>query len=574
MESWITGRGRLWSFLALLVVLAAGLAAPPLRAAEDTPTTPEQQAALERMNAYRRAAGVAPLGLHPALARAAVNHATYYMQNAGDPALAGLGLHEETPGRPGFTGATMQDRIQGAGYSGTWNEGMALLGDPVAAVDAFMASVNHRLPILDPAYTDTGYGGGHEGRTVVDVFTYGGPFTHPAAPEWIAWPPDGYTGAATTYDGNEAPDAFPDADYPVGGAITLKYTGPGTLALDEAHVTDPAGRDLPVLTRVSYNFITRNTAVVATQQPLAPNTRYTVHLSGTIDGRAWSRAWFFATGASADGTYPQSPPAADTPLLGVWARTDWPLGVNLAPARSWVWGPAAWETRQEPYAEAPGGQRLVRYYDKARMEITRPGDSPTDPWFVTNGLLVWEMVAGQVQVGDRTYQPLGAATLPVAGDPRPVNPEAPSYAALRGVTSITGDHPAADRTGGLLIATVNSTGQPGADPGLGRYNVHAGHYVVETRHNIADRFWDYLGTQGLVYRRGYLTSEPLLDWVYVMGYPISEPLWTTARIDGHPQPILVQLFQRRTLTYLPSAAPAWQVQMGNVGQHYHSWRYP
>jgi hypothetical protein len=98
--------------------------------------------------------------------------------------------------------------------------------------------------------------------------------------------------------------------------------------------------------------------------------------------------------------------------------------------------------------------------------------------------------------------------------------------------------------------------------------------VVETRHNIADRFWDYLGTQGLVYRRGYLTSEPLLDWVYVMGYPISEPLWTTARIDGHPQPILVQLFQRRTLTYLPSAAPAWQVQMGNVGQHYHSWRYP
>jgi hypothetical protein len=31
------------------------------------------------------------------------------------------------------------------------------------------------------------------------------------------------------------------------------------------------------------------------------------------------------------------------------------------------------------------------------MEITRPGNTASDPWFVTNGLLVWEMVAGQVQ---------------------------------------------------------------------------------------------------------------------------------------------------------------------------------
>src|SRR5262249_6910434 len=159
-------------------------------------------------------------------------------------------------------------------------------------------------------------------------------------------------------------------------------------------------------------------------------------------------------------------------------------------------GPAGWETRQEPYAEAPGGQRLVRYYDKARMEITKPEGTATDPWFVTNGLLVWEMVAGQVQVGDRAYLPLGASPLPVAGDPRPVNPEAPSYAALRGVTSITGDNTAPDRTGSLLTTTVDRTGKVGADPGLGRYNIHAGHYVAETRHNIADRFWDYLGAQG------------------------------------------------------------------------------
>jgi hypothetical protein len=37
--------------------------------------------------------------------------------------------------------------------------------------------------------------------------------------------------------------------------------------------------------------------------------------------------------------------------------------------------------------------------------------------------------------------------------------------------------------------------------------------------------------------------------------------------------VLVQLFERRVLTYTPSNQAGWQVEMGNVGQHYHSWRY-
>ena len=36
---------------------------------------------------------------------------------------------------------------------------------------------------------------------------------------------------------------------------------------------------------------------------------------------------------------------------------------------------------------------------------------------------------------------------------------------------------------------------------------------------------------------------------------------------------LIQLYQRRVLTYIPDYTPEWQVQMGNVGQHYYQWRY-
>jgi hypothetical protein len=33
----------------------------------------------------------------------------------------------------------------------------------------------------------------------------------------------------------------------------------------------------------------------------------------------------------------------------------------------------------------------------------------------------------------------------------------------------------------------------------------------------------------------------------------------------------VQIYQRRVLTYVPDFAPVWQIQQGNVGQHYLEW---
>jgi hypothetical protein len=35
----------------------------------------------------------------------------------------------------------------------------------------------------------------------------------------------------------------------------------------------------------------------------------------------------------------------------------------------------------------------------------------------------------------------------------------------------------------------------------------------------------------------------------------------------------MQCFERRCLTYTPGNDPAWQVEAGNVGQHYYAWRY-
>ena len=45
------------------------------------------------------------------------------------------------------------------------------------------------------------------------------------------------------------------------------------------------------------------------------------------------------------------------------------------------------------------------------------------------------------------------------------------------------------------------------------------------------------------------------------------------KIAGKQEDVLIQLFERRVLTYVPSFAPEWQVQMGNIGAHYYDWRY-
>ncbi|MDQ2809719.1 MAG: CAP domain-containing protein [Chloroflexota bacterium] len=539
-------------------------------AAGAPPVTTEQQAALDRVNAYRQRVGLAPLRLDVALNRAAVGHATYYVLNAAAGGMTGMGLHSEQPAQPGFIGATIYDRIKGQGYKGSGNEGIDLLGDPVAAVDDLMDTVDHRLPMIAPFYTDLGYGGNNGTRLPLAVFTYGGQSPYTVPPEFVAYPADGMTGITPTYNGDGTSLAFPDAHYPVGTAITLQYTGPGTPAITSAHLSGPDGADVPIYTRFNYGFIARNVLVLAAQQPLQPGRRYTVRIDGTRPAGPFTQVWSFVTGSGGPLGPPPAPP--DAPFIRVWAHTDWPLAASLV-NRSWVWGPAPFDTRAEPYREGAGGVRQVQYYDKTRMEINDPTAPANSPFLVSNGLLVVEMVSGQVQVGRTSYETRAPSQEPVAGDTRAVNPDAPSYAAMRTVASLAGNNGALYHTGQPLVAYLDARGVAGNDVRLAGYGAQAGHYVPETQHNIADKFWTYLNAAGPIYDAGNLRTLPLFAWIAVTGYPISEPYWVTADIAGQPTAVLVQLFQRRVLTYTPSFAPAWQVQMGNVGRHYHAWRY-
>ncbi len=256
----------------------------------------------------------------------------------------------------------------------------------------------------------------------------------------------------------------------------------------------------------------------------------------------------------------------DQSLTATWATADQPVAEALV-GRTWLWGPDTVASGFEPYADSPEDERLVRYYDKARMEVTDPLDDRDAPWYVTNGLIAQEMISGQMQVGDSAFAYRGSAQIAVAGDPG--DPLAPTYSDLRGVL---GTEAAADNA--LLVQTLDGAGRTGSDQRYAQFGVFAAEYVPETGHQIASVFWDYLRSDGLIYRNGELVNGQLFDPVFfATGFPITEAYWTRVLVAGERVDVLIQCFERRCLTYTPTNAPEWRVEMSNAGLHYFRWRY-
>jgi hypothetical protein len=265
---------------------------------------------------------------------------------------------------------------------------------------------------------------------------------------------------------------------------------------------------------------------------------------------------------------------ADDAFTGVWRETDAPVAEGQA-TRTWYWGPAPWVSRIEPYAQSPGGGRLVQYFDKSRMEITRPGADRGGRWFISNGLLVREMVSGRVQTGDEGGQveQRAPADLPVAGDLSGANP-APTYASFTRIASLANDNRALDRRGQRADTRIDRAGViSNAPAALLGPAVEFVHYDGRLGHNIPRVFWEFMNQQGPVYRDGQRQTGLIVEWEFASGLPITEPYWTRVRTAGVERDALVQLFERRVLTYTPDNASGWQVEMGNVGQHYYAWRY-
>ncbi|HEX7101681.1 MAG TPA: CAP domain-containing protein [Nitrolancea sp.] len=549
------------TLVALLPLASLTSVAPAAAATDDTAQ------AFTLINTYRAWLGLPPMTRNPKLDASAQAHARYYQLNINDPSLNGMGLHVEQPGNPGFTGADMQARVDAQGYDGWANENIGLSGSMVASVEWFIGTIGHRLTLIDPRYTDIGLGMVNDGNAKIEVIDVGAPnWSDTAQPDFIAWPPDGMAGVPLDFWG-EAPNPFAGASYPTGYPITLKYFGPGSVSYDSTTLTTN-GQTVPSFAQTGSGWLTRQTDMIAATDPLQPGTKYTVNVSGTANGAPFTRSWSFQTAstpgedmsfiAKASSTpLPPGVAAADPSVQSVWAAADGAVK-SLAESRTWLWGPDVDAALMEDYAESPGGKRQVYYFDKSRMEITDPNGDRSSEWFVSNGLLVRDMIQGAIQTGETTFKPAQPATIPLAGDDKD-NGNAPTYASLKNLASLGNGYVVPNWTGQPVDTVLHKDGSVSHDASLGSTTAY-GSYDATTGQNVAGVFWDWM------------TAQPW-QWIYVLGHPLSEPYWVQTNVKGQQQWVLVQAFERRVLTYTPSNVANWQIEMGNVGRAYYEWRY-
>ncbi|MFW6074894.1 MAG: hypothetical protein ACOC9Y_04815, partial [Chloroflexota bacterium] len=266
------------------------------------------------------------------------------------------------------------------------------------------------------------------------------------------------------------------------------------------------------------------------------------------------------------GTAVAEAPANDA-FQRTWERTDQPVADGDA-SRTWMWGPEAFTgALTEAYAESPGGERTVQYFDKSRMEITDPDADAGSIWYVTNGLLVVELITGQMQTGNDEFAARSPATVNVAGDAD--DPDGPTYATFATLLDAS-PSPA----GTVITSTVARDATVGDDPALADQGVTVAIVDDVTNHAIAAPFWEFMNSTGAVLENGQLVQASLFENAYfATGRPITEPYWADVQVGGTERLVLLQCFERRCLTYTPDNPAGWQVEAGNVGQHYYTWRY-
>lgn len=264
-------------------------------------------------------------------------------------------------------------------------------------------------------------------------------------------------------------------------------------------------------------------------------------------------------------------PWAAEPFRVQWQRTDRLVAEGKADY-SWYWGPAP---RSLPLLErnddAPGGKRLVLYYDKGRMEVPLTGAAAPRTNQLTFGRLVYEMVTGNMQLGNQRFEPGRGAIIPVVGDME--DALAPTYASFNGLIS-AGPVPRASgsRPAQLLDRNGVLTNRP--DLAAAYPEAAFSDYDAQTGHNIPRVFSAFMQRSGPVeLPDGKRVVEQVIDPLALIGRPLTEPYWADTEINGRVQTVLLQLFERRVLSYNPANPRQFQVELGNTGMHYYEWRY-
>jgi uncharacterized protein YkwD len=225
--------------------------------------------------------------------------------------------HTQEPGKQGFTGATLKDRLNAAGWT-VPTAGFAY-GEVISATNstngAFMAeelitAIFHRFVIFQPMFKEIGTGAASTSAGysyfTADFGARDGWGTGIAAGTVVVWPFSGQTNVTTNFFSDfEAPDPIPDAGInEVGYPISVEANLDQVLTVQTFTVRPRGGSDVTVRLLApgsSGGEVPEYAAAIIPMTPLKSATTYDVTFVGTATTKNTtnvaqvSRTWSFTT---------------------------------------------------------------------------------------------------------------------------------------------------------------------------------------------------------------------------------------------------------------------------------------
>ena len=256
---------------------------------------------LNWLNFRRQQAGLSVLPRNTLIDNAAVGHSNYQRLNEV--------THVQIAGKPGFTGASLFDRLQAAGYA---NPNNYFYGEVISAKTAtsgvvlaeeLVTAIYHRFAIFEPRFREIGAGALADARgyniLTVNFAANGGYGPGIGADNLATWPVNGQNAVLRNFYSNfEAPDPVPNVNE-VGYPVSVHADADVRLTVSSFTMRPRGGAD--VETRLLSaaadpgNTTTRSAIAIVPIGVLAPLTTYDVTFVGTSNSVPMTKSWSFTT---------------------------------------------------------------------------------------------------------------------------------------------------------------------------------------------------------------------------------------------------------------------------------------
>lgn len=264
--------------------------------------------AINRVNWYRWRVGLPPIDLDRDVSQVAQRHCECWYLHREDYRVQEISPHDELPSWSERTcaGVSVGDRMEANGITGVAaSEVIAFLSTPAGAVDGWVETLYHRLPITSPTTEACGYGEKVEGSCMVPIGqstncinTMNCLHATTNTDTVVLYPEDGAVGIPTSWDGAENPQPPPPPQgYPSGPIITL-YRGGVPFTTESHEILSPEGSTIPHMFLDGTNdthLEGERTVCLYPNRPLEPGTTYTVRVGLAVTNGTETVEWSFTT---------------------------------------------------------------------------------------------------------------------------------------------------------------------------------------------------------------------------------------------------------------------------------------